>query len=207
MTPAAHVCPADHVGKERRAEPVEFTEGVIFAVERETDRRQYGRDLGDRSRPRRPHRVADLVPDGPHPAAHALVARDAPDARRRWVSADVRGHHVWHLGVPAASPGHSEVAALRRHPVPPFDWPEAEAGCRNLRLIHDRFRGSHVSGATGDGLGDPSMACRGRRSARVSGRSASSSAVRVVGIGMTTARDGPAMPPKLSHVPGRLDPR
>ena len=152
MTPAAHVCPADHVGKERRAEPVEFTEGVIFAVDRETDRRLYGRDLGDRWRPRRPHRVPDLVPDGPHLAAQALVTRDAPDARRRWVSAAVRGRHGWHLGVPVASPGHSEVAALRRHLVPPFERPEAEEGCRNLRVIHDRFVGSHVSGATGDGL-------------------------------------------------------
>jgi hypothetical protein len=188
-------------------ELVEFTEGLIFAVERETDRRQYERDLGDRSRPRRPHRVPDLVPDGPHPAAHALVTRDAPDAGRRWVSADVRGHHVWHLGVPAAGPGHSEVAALRRYPVPPLERPETKARCRNFRVIHDRFMGSHVSGATGDGLGDPSMACLGPRSARVSGRSASSSAVGAVGIRPPTGRAGPAMPFKPSQTAGRLDPR
>jgi hypothetical protein len=152
MTPAAHACPADQVGKERRVEPVEFTEGVIFAIDRETDRRLYGRDLGDRWRRRRPHRVPDLVPDGPHPAAHALVTRDAPDARRRQVRSVLRGRHAWHLGAPAAGSGPTEVAALQRHPVPPFEWPEAEAGCRNLRVLQiDSWARS--PGATGDGLG------------------------------------------------------
>ena len=141
------------MGTEGGVELVEFTEGMIFAVERQTDRRLFGVIS-----------VTDGDPVGLTAfqtsfwtdrvlRRNALVTRDAPDARRRWVSAAVRGHHGWRLSVPAAGPGHSEVVTLRPNPVPPLEQPEAEAGCRNLRVIHDRFMGSHVSGATGDGLG------------------------------------------------------
>ena len=136
-------------------ELVEITEGVILSIERETDRRLYG---------------VISAPDGEEAGLWAFQTSFRKDriVRRTPLSLASRpirgadgsslmfeGAHGWHLGTPTGGPGSPEFAVLQRYAMPSLEWPEAKSRYRNLRVLRDRFIGSLVGGAIGDGLGRP----------------------------------------------------
>jgi ADP-ribosylglycohydrolase len=155
LSPPAEAIEPDPVGEASGIELVEITEGVIFAIERETNRRLYGvisapdgeeAGLWAFQSTLRKDRIARRTPLS-H-ATHLLRGLDGS-------SLLFEGYHGWHLGPPPPSPGPSEVAALQLYPVPTLEWPQAESRFRNLSVLRDRFMGSLVGGAIGDGLGGP----------------------------------------------------
>jgi ADP-ribosylglycohydrolase len=155
LPPPAEAIEPGPVREASGIELVEITEGVIFAIERETNRRLYG---------------VISAPDGEEAGLWAFQSTFRKDriARRTPLSHATHllrgldgssllyeGYHGWHLGAPPPSPGPFEVAALQLYPVPTLEWPEAESRFRNLSVLRDRFMGSLVGGAIGDGLGGP----------------------------------------------------
>jgi ADP-ribosylglycohydrolase len=155
LSPPAEVIEPDPVGEESGIELVEITEGVILSIGRETDRRLYG---------------VISAPDGDEAGLFAFQTSLRKDriVRRTPLSlathpmrgADgssllFEGYHGWHLGTPTAGPGSPEAVALQRYPVPTLEWPEAKSQYRNLIVLRDRFMGSLIGGAIGDGLGRP----------------------------------------------------
>jgi len=205
MTPAAHVCPADQVGKERRAELAEFTEGMIFAVDRETDRRLFGVISVTDGEPvgltafQISFRKDDILrPTSLSLATHPMRGADRSGLLFEHITAGTSACPWQARGTPRSPP----CGAIRCCLLSGLK-PKRDAGTFGSSTTVSWARTS--AGQPETVLVDASMACRGRRSARVSGRSASSSAVGLVG--MTTARDRSAMPPKLSQESGRLEPR
>ena len=153
LPPPTEAVEPDPVGEASGIELVEITEGVIFAIERETDRRLYGvisapdgeeAGLWAFQSTLRKDRVVRRTPLS-H-ATHLLRGLDGS-------SLVYEGYHGWQLGAPPPSPGPSEVVVLQRFPVPKLEWPEAKSQYRNLIVLRDRFMGSLVGGAIGDGLG------------------------------------------------------
>jgi ADP-ribosylglycohydrolase len=145
----------DPVGEASGIELVEITEGVILSVERETDRRLYGVFTATDGDPvdfvavqtsLRKDRILRRTP-----LSLATHPMRGPDGS----SLLFEGYHGWHLGTPTAGPGSPEAIALQRYPVPKLEWPEAKSQYRNLIVLRDRFMGSLIGGAIGDGLGGP----------------------------------------------------
>jgi ADP-ribosylglycohydrolase len=146
---------ADLETEESGIELVEITEGVILSIERETDRRLYGVFTGTDGDPvdfvavqtsLRKDRILRRTPLSL--ATHPMRGADGS-------SLLFEGYHGWHLGTPTAGPGSPEAIVLQRYPVPKLEWPEAKSQYRNLIVLRDRFMGSLIGGAIGDGLGGP----------------------------------------------------
>ena len=145
----------DPVVEESGIELIEITEGVILSIGRETDRRLYGvisAPDGDEAglfafqTSIRKDRIVRRTPLSL--ATHPMRAADGS-------SLLFEGYHGWRLGTPTAGPGSPEAIALQRYPVPKLEWPEAKSQYRNLSVLRDRFMGSLIGGAIGDGLGGP----------------------------------------------------
>src|ERR1035437_5363729 len=155
LPPRAEAIEPDPVGEASGIELVEITEGVILSIERETNRRLYGvisapdgeeAGLWAFQSTLRKDRIARRTPLS-H-ATHLLRGLDGS-------SLLYEGYHGWRLGTPTAGPRSPEAFVLQRYPLPKLEWPEAKSQYRNLIVLRDRFMGSLIGGAIGDGLGGP----------------------------------------------------